>query len=61
MKTKVESIRHADAVILVGDLTPNEQARVVSINNSSVSMGFGPNYNNVQRLSFSDCEKLFNL
>lgn len=58
---KEEQSRHPNASILAGDLTQDEKARVVSINNSSVSMGFGPNYNNIQKLSFSDCEKLFNL
>ena len=61
MKYQPESIRHADASILAGDLTPNEQAKVISINNSTVSVGFGPNHRNVTELSFVDCEKLFSL
>ena len=58
---KEEQTRHPNASILAGDLTPNEQAKVVSINNSTVSVGFGPNHRNITELNFADCEKLFNL
>jgi len=56
---KEENGRHPNATILLGDLSPDEGAKVISIENDGIILGFGPNYNNKSKVSFSDCELLW--
>ena len=53
--------RHENAVILVGDLSPDEKAKVISICNDGVTLGFGSNYTNVSKVSFLDCEAIWSV
>lgn len=56
---KEEKTRHANAIILLGDLSPDESAKVISIENDGIVLGFGPNYTNKSKVSFLDCETLW--
>lgn len=54
-----ENKRHLNLTIGIGDTSSNDQARVINIENDGVVLGFGPNYTNVTKVSFSDCELLW--
>lgn len=57
--SKEENGRHPNATILLGDLSPDEGAKVIAIENDGVLLGFGPNYTNHSKVSLSDCELLW--
>ena len=53
--------RHSNLTIGISDLSHDEKTKVLSIDNDGVLLGFGPNYTNKSKVSFSDCELLWGL
>lgn len=59
MSKSETSDKHPNMTIGVGDLSPDEGAKVIFIKNDGVVLGFGPNYTNNSKVSFADCEVLW--
>jgi thiamine monophosphate synthase len=45
--------------IAIGAISPDQKAKLISIENDGVYVGFGKDYTNVCKLNFSDCETLW--